>query len=236
MERLLARTPARGSPHFRALDGVQRLVSHLTLLTVSSSAKVPVLSRRSFVAALAAAWPSTALVRRAHALSVEALRTRAPAELLRALARVVLPSELGAERTARVAADFQRWIVGYREGAELTHAYGSSRIRFTGPTPATRWTGQLEALDRQARRRYGRSFAEIAVARREEVLRTALAGERLERIPSLADAHHVAVALIAFFYESPAATDLCYGARIGRQTCRPLAQATQKPVSIRTRP
>jgi hypothetical protein len=51
-------------------------------------------------------------------------------------------------------------------------------------------------------------------------------------MPSVADASHVAVALLAHFYESPAAGDLCYEARIGRQTCRPLAQQSRKPLPV----
>ena len=43
-------------------------------------------------------------------------------------------------------------------------------------------------------------------------------------MPNVAEANHVAVALLAHFYESSAAADLCYEAHIGRETCRPLAQ------------
>jgi len=42
----------------------------------------------------------------------------------------------------------------------------------------------------------------------------------------------IAVALLAHFYESPGATDLCYEAQIGRQTCRPLAAQASKPRPI----
>ena len=41
-----------------------------------------------------------------------------------------------------------------------------------------------------------------------------------------------AVALLAHFYASPAATDLCYEARIGKDTCRPLAQSSRKPLPL----
>jgi hypothetical protein len=196
---------------------------------------MPVISRRSFVAAVSAAVPVVAFVRRAHALSVEAIVTGAAASTLRALADVVLPSELGPERTRQAVSDFQRWIDGYRQGVELTHGYGTSRLRFTGPTPATRWAGQLEALDRESRRRHAKPFAEVTTEHREAIVRAALNEDRLDRIPAVAEARHVAVALLAFFYDSPSATDLCYQSRIGRQTCRPLAQATLQPVKIGTR-
>ena len=196
---------------------------------------MPVLSRRSFVAALSAAVPVVAFARRAHALSVKAIATGAPATTLRALAEVVLPSELGPERTRQVVTDFQRWIDGYRQGAELTHGYGTSRLRFSGPTPATRWAGQLEALDAESRRRHAKPFAEITAERREAIVREALSQERLDRLPVVGEARHVGVALLAFFYDSSAATDLCYEARIGRETCRPLAQAEMQPLKIGTR-
>jgi|SRR6185503_587178 len=193
---------------------------------------MPVLSRRSFVAALSAAVPVVAFVRRAHALSVEAIITGAPALALRALADVVLPSELGPEGTGQVVRDFQRWIDAYRQGVELTHGYGTSRLRFSGPTPATRWAGQLDALDAESRRRHAKPFAQVTTERREAILREVLREDRLDRIPAVGEARHVAIALVAFFYDSPAATDLCYESRIGRQTCRPLAQAAMEPARI----
>ena len=190
------------------------------------------LSRRSFVAALSAAVPAVAFVRRAHALSVEAIITGAPALALRALADVVLPSELGPDGTGQVVRDLQRWIDGYRQGVELTHGYGTARLRFSGPTPATRWAGQLDALDAESRRRHAKPFAQVTTERREAILREVLREDRLDRIPAVGEARHVAIALVAFFYDSPAATDLCYESRIGRQTCRPLAQAAMEPARI----
>src|SRR5919206_1136809 len=94
------------------------------------------LSRRAFVGALAAV-PSAALVRRAHALSVDHLA--AGPRTLRALGDVVLPSELGAAGVTAAVRAFERWIAGYREHAELVHGYGTSTLSYAGPTPATRW-------------------------------------------------------------------------------------------------
>ena len=93
------------------------------------------------------------IVRRAHAYAVAALSSeRVPATTLRALAEVVLPSELGQTGTTRATDAFTAWMRDYREHAELTHGYGTSRIRYSGPTPATRWTSQLDALDAAAER------------------------------------------------------------------------------------
>jgi hypothetical protein len=72
----------------------------------------------------------------------------------------------------------------------------------------------------------------LSEADREQVVRNALKSERLDRMPTVVDANHVAVALLAHFYESPGAADLCYEAQIGRQTCRPLAAQAAKPRPI----
>jgi hypothetical protein len=71
--------------------------------------------------------------------------------------------------------------------------------------------------------------------RRQAAVRAALAGERGESLPSPLAARHVALALLAHFYESPAATDLCYESEIGRQQCRPLAAQARQPVALARR-
>ena len=191
------------------------------------------ISRRAFLAWAAASVPAAAIIRRAHAASIAALsRAGAPAATLRALADVVLPSELGAGGRAAAVEAFRAWMAGYREHAELTHDYGTSRIRYSGPTPATQWTSQLDALDVAARKRFDATFAALPPERREMLIRAALAGSRLDRMPSVGDAGHVAVALVAHYYASPAATDLCYGASIGREQCRPLAQSRRQPLPL----
>jgi len=191
------------------------------------------ISRRAFLAWAAGAIPGAVVVRRAHALSVSALSgTGAPSATLRALGDVVLPSELAATGIDRAVTAFKGWMTGYREHAELTHGYGTSRIRYSGPTPVTRWTSQLDALDAAARKTFSAPFASISLERREEIVRAVLAGAKLDRIPAVGDADHVAVALLAHFYGSSAATDLCYGAAIGREQCRPLAQSSREPLPV----
>jgi len=188
------------------------------------------LSRRHFLASLAAAVPLGAIVRRAHAAAVVHLESD-PATL-DALAEAVLPSSLGRVATRRAAEAFRAWGAGYRENAELVHGYGTSRLRNTGPTPVTRWAAQLDDLDARARTEHQRAFRELAVVDRANVVRATLGGQRLDRMPSVAGANHVALALIAHFYESPAALDLCYEARIGRETCRPLSAQARKPLPL----
>jgi|SoiMethySBSTD1v2_1073268.scaffolds.fasta_scaffold29461_3 hypothetical protein len=194
--------------------------------------------RRSFIArlgALAAALPlaNWRFPRPAPVADANAPTALQPnATMLAALGTAVLPSELGPNGVARAVADFQRWMDGYHPGAEANHGYGTGKIETVVADPRPRWTSQLAALDADARRSAGRSFATLTREQRQALVRTSLAGERGESLPSPLAARHVAIALLGHFYESPAATDLCYDARIERQQCRPLAAQRQEPVSL----
>jgi hypothetical protein len=188
------------------------------------------LSRRSFLTSVAATLPLTVFVRRAHAASL--IHLESDPTTLDALAAAVLPAELGHAGIANVARDFRDWGANYHENAELVHGYGTSRLRATGPTPLTRWTTQLDELEAQAQSTHQRRFRDLAVAQRADLVRAALQGQRLDRMPSAADANHVATALLAYFFDGSAAADLCYNARIGRQTCRPLSASSRKPLPM----
>ncbi len=190
------------------------------------------ISRRRFLASLAATLPLTTLARRAHAAAV--LHVTSDPATLDALAEAVLPSVLGRAGATRAAAAFRDWGAGYRENAELVHGYGTSRLRSTGPTPLTRWTTQLDDLEAQAQRRHRQRFRDLSVADRALLVRETLQakGDRLDRMPAVVDAGHVAVALLAHFYDSSAANDLCYGAQIGKSTCRPLSASPRKPLPL----
>jgi len=180
-------------------------------------------SRRGFVAFVAGAIPVALVTRRADALGSTWIAGEP--EMLRALSEAVLPTELGAAGAAKAAGDFLRWMDEYKEGAELVHGYGTSALRFQRASPRPRWAAQLESLGR-------RGFEKLNVEQRRALLRDELKGERLDRMPAVGAASHVAVALLAFYYESSDAADLCYNAQIGRQTCRPLSQASRKPLPL----
>ncbi|MEP6731847.1 MAG: hypothetical protein ABJE10_14465 [bacterium] len=184
---------------------------------------MPPLSRRAFLGWLAASVPAAAIVRRAHALAVDDIATSP--RTMRALGEVLLPAELGKLAITREVDRFQQWIAGYREGAELLHGYGTSKLEYAGPTPATRWAAQIDQLR-------AKGFDQLPLDRRREMLQSDLLALKVDRIGSIGRAPHVAVALLAFFYASPAATDLCYEAKIGRQTCRPLAGSSRKPLPL----
>jgi hypothetical protein len=148
------------------------------------------------------------------------------------LAEVVLPGELGDAGFARVSRGFTQWIDGYRQSAELGHPYGSTELRNTGESPAGRWRTQLAALDRDARTRHQRGFNAVTRDQRRELVTAALGSERTARMPEALDASHVALALVAWFFATPEASNLCYQARIDRNQCRPLVNAPRQPLPL----
>lgn len=196
--------------------------------------------RRSFVARLAglvAAWPVVGRLRVGRAVAVigSAPLVREPNASLLALGDAILPAELGTAGVARAVADFQKWIDGYQPGAEANHGYGTGKIERLTADPRPQWRAQLAALETDARRNGAVSFAALPRDGRQALLRTALATERGDALPSPLAASHVALALLGHFYDSPAATDLCYEAQIGRQLCRPLPAQRQQPVALSRR-
>ena len=139
--------------------------------------------------------------------------------------RAILPSELGTAGRERAVTGFERWLAGYREGAELVHGYGTGELRATGPSPALRWSTQLQLLEKQ-------SFTRLTLEERRQRVLDALSGVRLGSLLQFDRAPHIALGLLGFFYSSPEATDLCYEARIGPNTCRPLDQSARRPLPL----
>ena len=205
----------------------------------------PASPRRTFITRLAAVGAALWGFRRggaspttASAMSSGQLAAPMPqpnATALAAVGAAVLPAELGADGTRRAVSEFQRWMDDYHPGAEANHGYGTGRIQQLPADPRPRWRSQLTALDQNARRTHGRSFASLSRADQQAMLRTALAEERDETLPPPLAARHIALAMLAHFYDSPAATDLCYEANIARQLCRPLSAASQRPVPLARR-
>jgi hypothetical protein len=184
---------------------------------------------------LLATWPLLGRIRVLRAAVVSsgaaAQSSQPNAALLSALGDAVLPAELGPPGIARAVAEFQRWMDGYQPGAEANHGYGTGRIERLPADPRPQWRSHLAALDADARRT-GQSFTALPRDRRQALVRAALAGERGDAMPNPLMAKHVALALLAHFYDSPAAMDLCYRAQIGRQQCRPLAAQREQPVAL----
>lgn len=149
--------------------------------------------------------------------------------MLIALAEVVLPGELGPDGARRAARDFTRYAASYRRGAELLHPYGSAQIGFSGDSPVPKWREQIEALQREARAKHRRAFSALSIAQRRALVEAAVANERTDRMPAAMGANHVALALVAWYFATPEATDLCYGARIAKNQCRPLVNSPKEP-------
>jgi hypothetical protein len=79
-----------------------------------------------------------------------------------------------------------------------------------------------------------RSFAALPLDRRREIVRGELEALKggADRMPSVGRAPHVALALLAHWYGTADATDRCYEANVGRQSCRPLGASARRPLPL----
>jgi len=144
---------------------------------------------------------------------------------LRALAPVVLPAELGPAGIDRITEAFIRWVRNYRAGAEMDHGYGNTRLRSKPASPAPNYLLHLEAL-RPA------LASGDADSRRQAVI-AALEQAKINDLPRGLDGRHVAADLMAFYFRSSDANDLCYRAAIGRDLCRGLDGSEQAPAPLK---
>ena len=140
---------------------------------------------------------------------------------IRAIAEVVLPSELGDTGRAKVVSAFVRWLREYREGADTDHGYGFTRLRRTAASPARKYPAQLDALDARG-------------GDRRAAIEAALSEAKIERLPGRPDGGHIATDLMAFYFNSGDAVDRAYGVAIGRDMCRGLAGSEERPAPIQT--
>jgi hypothetical protein len=139
-------------------------------------------------------------------------------ETLKALAEVVLPSELGSQGLATTVAAFERWVREYRPGAEMDHGYGFTRLRSKPPSPAAAYMQQLRAFPTSSDR-----------ASKIAAVEAALQQANVTALPRTPDGKQVASDLMAFYFHSSEANDLCYRAHIGRDECRGLAGSDREP-------
>lgn len=153
---------------------------------------------------------------------------------LRALAEVVLPTELGAAGRSEIVDQFLRWIRNYRADAEMDHGYGFTRLRRLPPSPALKYPAQLASLDKAARATGG-TFETVAADVRRAVVEDALTAAKVERLPPRPTGEHIASDLMGFYFHGPAANDLAYRAAIGRDECRDLPDSDKRPARSGTR-
>jgi hypothetical protein len=179
------------------------------------------------VAALAASWPLSSLKVFAH---VAASPQNGQATTLAAVAEVVLPSSLTADERRAAVTAFFNWIAGYREGAEMGHGYGSTRLRNTGPLPATAYPAQLEALESAARARGATSLGALSPADRRVVIEDALTTpSRVTQLPDRPNGTHVVADFMGMFFNSSEGYNLAYRAAIDREDCRGLDGSESAP-------
>jgi hypothetical protein len=148
------------------------------------------------------------------------------------LAEVVLPSTLGADGRRAAVDAFVKWANDYEPVAQEMLGYGYSDIRYLPADPAPGWRAQLDALSVLAHKLRGARFSELDLAARRDVVAAALANERSERLPGPLNARHIAVALLAHWADTPAAWNLALGVDVSPGACRPLDQATRKPLPV----
>lgn len=154
-----------------------------------------------------------------------------PATTLRAVAQAVLPAELGDDGQERAVAAFERWSDGLEPVAELGHPYLVPETRYSGPDPRPGWVAQLQGLEKESRSRFSKDLPDLDVPTRRTLLTRAVE-QTGPGLGSPANANHVAVALMAHFFASPLATDLCYRRTIAKQQCRGLDGAIAEPAAI----
>jgi hypothetical protein len=139
-------------------------------------------------------------------------------EALESLARIVLPSSLGSAGCKKITDEFAIYVRDYRAGADTEHGYGFTRVIPKPPSPAQRYAEQLSALPSPLT---------------QDAVKQALTQAGTKELPRLPDGKNVIADLMAFYFRSSDANDLCYRAAIGRDQCRGLAGSDHAPAPLR---
>lgn len=196
-------------------------------------------SRRMFMKTGAALASALAVPGCAPGTAKETAETPAGRpETLRAVAGIVLPTGALGEapllEVQRVVEGFQKWLDELEPVAELDHAYiFTDEILYGPPDPAPLWTSQLEALELEAEKRHEASFAAIPREEQAAILRRQIP-PGLTELPQPARAPHVALGLLAYFYQTSEANDLCYERAIEKTTCRGVDSGAVEPPARRS--
>lgn len=151
--------------------------------------------------------------------------------VLHDVAATVLPATIGPKGQDDAVRAFLTWLREYREGVALAHGYGDPRLVKSGPSPEATYSKQLTALQQAAQAR-GARFGALPMAVRRELLEAAFTTADVRNLPGRPDGKHVVADLMAHYFRSSGANDLCYNARIGRNTYRAIRVTTVKPVTL----
>lgn len=187
------------------------------------------MKRRRAIQTLAAAAASLPLLR--VSLHAQQELTADQVFLLRDVAATVLPSPIGRKGQDAAVDAFLGWIRDYKEGVALSHGYGEPQLVKSGPAPARGYATQLAALQAAAKSRGGR-FGALTIEVRRELLDAAFKAADVRNLPGRPDGKHVVADLMAHYFRSSAANDLCYNARIGRNTYRAIRVTTVRPAPL----
>lgn len=148
--------------------------------------------------------------------------------ILRDVASTVLPSAIGVKGQDEAVDSFLRWLRDYKEGVPLSHGYGEPRLVRSGSSPAPAYGAQINALRQAATDRGGR-FGALPLDARRAILDAAFKAAGVQNLPARPDGKHVVADLMAHYFRSSAANDLCHNARIGRNTFRAIRVTTVRP-------
>jgi hypothetical protein len=159
-----------------------------------------------------------------------------PLDTLDALGSIVLPEKsLGSEGVKKVVAGFRKWLEGFEPVAELDHVYiATDEILYGPPDPQPAFRAQLEALDLESEKKHDASFHAIPREAQEAILRRQLPPKLDADLPEPARAPHVAIGLLAYFYQTSEANDLCYERAIEKTTCRGVESGAIEPPARRS--
>jgi hypothetical protein len=192
------------------------------------------MKRRQALKTLATAAAALPLMRaELSALDLATAQELQPDQLfvLHDVAPTVLPSSIGPKGHDEAVGNFLRWLREYKEGVALSHGYGEPRLVKSGPSPRSGYVGQLSALQQAAGARGGR-FGALPLEVRRELLDAAFKAADIRNLPGRPDGKHVIADLMAHYFRSSGANDLCYNARIGRNTYRAIRVTTVRPAPL----
>ncbi len=177
------------------------------------------------LAAAAAALPLSRVELRADELPADQVF------VLRDVAATVLPNALGRKGQDDAVDNFLKWIREYRAGVALSHGYGEPRLVKSGPSPAPGYSKQIAALQQAAQARGGR-FGALPIATRRQLIDDAFKTADVRNLPGRPDGKHIVADLMAHYFRSSGANDLCYNSRIGRNTYRAIRVTTVRPAPL----
>ena len=150
---------------------------------------------------------------------------------LHEIAPTVLPASIGAAGLRAAVEKFVVWTRGYREGVALAHGYGHPRLQRSGASPVPAYLVQLSSLETDARARGGR-WSALDPESHRALLDAAFVKAGVRNLPVRPIGQHVVADLMAHYFRSSEANDLCYHAAISREVCRPIQITTRRPARL----